>query len=179
MSRIGKQIIKLPEKVSAEITDGLIVINGPLGILKRPFNPIIEIICSDNQEITFKPRRETVESRALWGTYAAHVKNMVSGVVTGYQKKLIIEGVGYRANLSGDKLTLSLGLSHPIELIVPSGLKVLVEKNIITISGVDKELVGQFSADIRALKKPEPYKGKGIRYETEIVRRKEGKRATT
>ena len=120
----------------------------------------------------------TLDTGALWGTYASHLRNMVEGVTKGFQKQMIIEGVGYKANLVGTKLVFALGFSHPIELAIPEGIKVTVDKGTLTISGIDKELVGSFSAKIRDYKPPEPYKGKGIRYSTETLRRKVGKKVT-
>lgn len=176
MSRLGKKPIMIPEKVEVKKEDGLFGVKGPLGEIKRSFKNDIEIEIKEGL-ICLKPKQKTKESAALWGTYYSHLKNMIEGVTKGFQKKLLIEGIGFRAQLEGTKLVLSLGLSHPIKIEVPKDLKVQVEKNIITVSGVDKEKVGQFSAEIRALKKPEPYKGKGIRYEKEIIRRKAGKKA--
>jgi large subunit ribosomal protein L6 len=178
MSRIGKQIIKIPEKVEVTATAGKLSVAGPLGALSRPL-PAILIITINNGEVTLKPERDNVATRALWGTYASHLINMIEGVTKGFQKKLIIEGVGFRATVTGAKMTLNLGLSHPVNLPIPTGLKVTVEKNLVSISGFDKELVGQFAATVRAYKEPEPYKGKGIRYEGEIIRRKEGKKVVS
>ena len=123
------------------------------------------------------PLVDTRQSRKDWGTVASHLSNMIEGVTEGFTKKLIIEGVGYRAETSGNKLVMQLGYSHPVEMQIPEGVAVEVEKNEITVSGTDKEAVGQFAANIRAKRKPEPYKGKGIRYSDEIIRRKEGKKA--
>lgn len=178
MSRVGKQQISLPEKVECSMASGVLTIKGPLGTLSREFKSDIEIVCADGV-VTFTPKRNDVDTKALWGTYASHVGNMVEGVSKGYEKKLIIEGVGYRAALSGAKLTLNLGFSHPVDMPIPEGLKVAVDKNVLTITGIDKELVGAFASQIRALRKPEPYKGKGIRYDGEIIRRKEGKKVVS
>ena len=117
------------------------------------------------------------EDYMLTGTYASHIKNMIKGVTVGFQKKLIVEGIGFKSDVKGAKLDLALGFSHPISIEIPAGLKVTAEKNIITISGVSNEMVGGFASKIRALKKPEPYKGKGIRYDGEVIRRKQGKKA--
>ena len=116
-------------------------------------------------------------SRSLLGTYASHIKNMIVGVTTGYEKKLILEGVGFKSAVSGKSLDLALGFSHPVKVEIPEGLAVTADKNLITISGIDKEKVGQFSAYVRSLKKPEPYKGKGFRYDNEVIRRKQGKKS--
>ncbi len=176
MSRIGKRIITLPEKTEIELKDNLVVVKGPEGELTRYVNPIIEVKIS-GREVTLLPQKETLESRALWGTYASHISNMVNGVNTPFQKKLILEGIGYKSEVRGDKIVLALGFSHPVEVIIPKGLKVTAEKNLITIIGIDKEMVGEFSAKIRSLKKPEPYKGKGMRYEGEVIKRKQGKKS--
>ncbi len=177
MSRIGKQPIILPEKVTASQDGEKITITGPLGSLQRDFLPVIEIKIAD-KEIILAPKKEDSNSRALWGTYASHLSNMVEGVTKGFEKKLMIEGVGYKMNIVGNKVVLNVGFSHPVELEIPAGLKVVTEKNQMTISGFDKELVGGFSAKVRSYKKVEPYKGKGIRYIDEKVRRKQGKKST-
>ncbi len=175
MSRIAKRPIKIPDSVTATQDQGSVKIKGPKGELARPFRSDIAITIA-NGEISLEPRRLSLESRALWGTYAAHLKNMIKGVTEGFEKKLIIEGVGYRAALAGDTLTMTLGYSHPIILKVPKGLTLKVEKNILTINGSDRELLGQFTATIRDWKRPDPYKEKGIRYDGEVVRRKQGKK---
>ena len=176
MSRIGKRPIAIPEKTEVTITDNAIRVKGPLGELSRALRPEIEVLVKDNT-IVVRLKEETNFARALWGTFASHIKNMVRGVNEPYVKKLIIEGVGYRAAVSGDNLELNVGFSHSVSVPLPKELSVKVEKNEITVSGSDKELVGQFTAKVRAVKKPEPYKGKGIRYHDEVVRRKQGKRA--
>lgn len=176
MSRIGKKTIKIPEKVEVTKEDETIRVKGPLGELGKIFKKDIEVDIKDNL-ITLRPQKITRENSALWGTYVSHLQNMIKGVTEGFVKKLIIEGIGFKAQTEGTNLVLSLGLSHPVKVEIPESLKVVVEKNLITISGIDKEKVGKFSAEIRALKKPEPYKGKGIRYENEIIRRKAGKKA--
>ena len=178
MSRIGKQLISLPPNGEVAVVDGTLVVKGPLGTLTRAWPASLELSVTDNQA-TIKPKFKSLETRALWGTYASHLKNMIVGVSKGYEKKLLIEGVGYRATVTGQNLTLNLGLSHPVLWPIPAGIKVLVEKGTVTISGLDKEMVGQFAAEIRELKKPEPYKGKGIRYEFEVLRRKEGKKVVS
>jgi len=176
MSRIGKQIISIPEKTEVIKNDGVISVKGPLGELKREFKDDIEIVIEGN-EIKLKPKQESSFSTALWGTYASHIKNMVSGVNTAYEKKLIVEGIGFKVEIAGKELVLNLGFSHQIKVNIPEDLNVTVEKNTITISGINKETVGQFASKIKSLKKPEPYKGKGIRYEGEVIRRKQGKKA--
>ena len=176
MSRIGKNSIKIPKEVDVSFENGLATIKGPKGELKRKFgNEIVFEKKDDSLEL--KMKKSTLQSRALWGTYAAHIKNMIKGVVEGFSKKLIIEGVGYRAELRDKKLIVSAGYSHPVAMETPEGVSFSLEKNAIKIEGIDKELVGETAAKIRAIRKPEPYKGKGIRYENEIIRRKAGKKA--
>jgi len=176
MSRIGKQIITLPEKTDITVENGLVTVKGPGGELTKIINPMIEVKVAD-REVTLIPKRETIESRALWGTYASHIKNMVNGVNTPFQKKLILEGIGFKSEVKGDTIALALGFSHPVNVPIPSGIKVTAEKNVITISGINKEQVGEFAAKLRDLKKPEPYKGKGMRYENEVIKRKQGKKS--
>ena len=176
MSRIAKKPIPIPPKTEVFYADGIITVKGPLGELKKVFRPEIKIKV-ENNEVTLTPVRQSLDVLALWGTYAAHLKNMLVGVNTPYQKKLIVEGIGFKSEIKGKVLNLALGFSHPVNVDIPSDLKVTAEKNVITVSGIDCETVGQFSAKVRALKKPEPYKGKGIRYEDEVVRRKQGKKS--
>ncbi len=181
MSRVGKKPVEILDGVEVNIKElpqgGYEVeIKGPKGQLKRITHPLIKIEKKDNTLI-FKPSHKTKQSNALWGTERALIANMIKGVKEGYSKQLEIQGVGFKASLSGNDLNLSLGFSHPVIYKIPEGIEAKVEKNIITISGIDKELVGEVAAEIRAFKKPEPYKGKGIRYVGEIVRRKAGKKA--
>ncbi len=176
MSRIGKKIITLPERTELKVSDNSIWVKGPLGELTRPLHSIIEVRVEGNT-VSLHPRKMTLESRALWGTYASHLTNMISGVNKAFEKKLILEGIGFKSEVNGNKITLALGFSHPVVVLIPEGLKVTAEKNSITISGSDKEVVGQFAAKLRALKKPEPYKGKGMRYHDEVVKRKQGKKS--
>jgi large subunit ribosomal protein L6 len=176
MSRIGKQIITLPEKTEIALSHGSVTVKGPLGELTRAIDPIIEVKVN-GRDVTLLPKRLTLESRALWGTYASHIKNMVSGVNKPFEKKLILEGIGYKSEVKGDKIVFALGFSHPVEVVIPAAMKVTAEKNVITITGADKEAVGEFAAKLRALKKPEPYKGKGMRYDTEVIKRKQGKKS--
>ena len=175
MSRIGKKIITIPAKTEVTLTDLLLTIKGPLGTLSRQFKSDIEINIGD-KEINLLPKKEDIASRALWGTYASHIMNMIAGVNTPFVKKLILEGIGYKSEVKGSDLILALGFSHQVIVKIPEGLKVTAEKNMITVTGMNKELVGQFAAQVRSLKKPEPYKGKGMRYEGEIIKRKQGKK---
>lgn len=179
MSRVGKQLIKIPEKVEVTATAGMLTVKGPLGTLSRPLPEMLTLNIAEGTATFAQPKRDDVATRSLWGTYASHLVNMIEGVTKGFEKKLIIEGVGYRAAVAGTKMNLNLGLSHPVELPIPAGIKVTVEKNLVTVSGFDKELVGQFAATFRSYKEPEPYKGKGIRYDGEIIRRKEGKKVVS
>lgn len=178
MSRIGKQTLTIPPQTEVHVQDDLIRVKGPLGELTKSYRPFDVVIETKDGAVQVTPKRETKISRSLWGTYASHIKNMLEGVNKPFEKKLVVEGVGYRVEMQGNNLVLSVGYSHPVSLPVPEGLTVTVEKNEITIAGSNKEVVGEFAATVRAQKKPEPYKGKGIRYADEVVRRKQGKRAT-
>lgn len=178
MSRIGKNAIKIPAGTDVSVSGDAITVKGKGGTLKRALHRMVKISVA-NGEVKVEPASNARLANALWGTYAAHVRNMVSGVNTPFVKKLQIEGIGYKAELQGKNIKLALGFSHPVIVGIPEGVETKVEKNIVTISGADKEKVGQFAASIRALKKPEPYKGKGIRYEGEVVREKDGKKAAT
>jgi large subunit ribosomal protein L6 len=175
MSRVGKQQLTIPEKTEVTFVDGLFTAKGPLGTLTRAFDDVVTFTIADGM-ITFAQKGDTPYARAIWGTYASHVKNMLAGVNTPYVKKLILEGVGFKSEVKGSELHLALGFSHPVVVTIPEGLTVTAEKNTITITGIDKEKVGQFSASVRAMKKPEPYKGKGFHYHYEVVRRKAGKK---
>ena len=175
MSRIGKKLIVLPASTEATFTSGVFSVKGPRGELMRRFEPTIDIVIS-GKEITLKPKVETLETNALWGSYASLISGMIKGVNELYTKKLILEGIGYKSEDKGDTLAMSLGFSHPVNVHIPKTLKVTAEKNIITINGADKEEVGRFAANLRAMKKPEPYKGKGFRYDGEIIKRKQGKK---
>lgn len=176
MSRIGKKGIVVENGVEANFSQGIFSVKGPKGSLERRFSPEISISIEGNT-VNLSPEKETNQTITLWGTYASHIKNMIKGVKDGFEKKLILEGVGYKSQVNGNKLGLALGFSHPVDVEIPQGLSVKAEKNLITVSGADKELVGSFSAKVRSLKKPEPYKGKGFRYEGEIIRRKQGKKS--
>jgi large subunit ribosomal protein L6 len=177
MSRIGKKPVIVPDGVDVHIDGDMVTIKGPKGTLsqKIPAGISVELV---NKEILVKTTLETLLTKKLWGTIRSILSNLIEGVTKGYEKKLEIEGVGYRATLSGKTLELLLGFSHPVKVEVQEGIEFKVEKNVITISGISKEAVGRVAAEIRALKKPEPYKGKGIRYSGEVVRRKAGKKAT-
>ena len=178
MSRIGKQPIKIPDNVEVVISDGHILVKGPKGELSMDVHPLIFVEKKDGA-LLVKPNSEEKNSAALWGLTRALIFNMVLGVVAGYSKKLDIEGVGYKAEVRDKNLVMRLGFSHPVEFPIPENISINVEGNSIEVSGIDKGLVGQVSAKVRSFKKPEPYKGKGIRYRGEYVRRKTGKKAAT
>ncbi len=175
MSRIGKQEILIPAGVKVTQSDNTITVTGPKGTVSKVFRDDITIAITD-KNVTLNIKRNDKFSKSLWGTYASHIKNMIAGVVTPYQKKLILEGVGFKSEVKGKELHFALGFSHPVIVPIPDTITATAEKNNITITGVDKELVGSFTAMVRALKKPEPYKGKGMRYDTEVIRRKQGKK---
>ncbi len=176
MSRIGKRAITIPTGTTVSVVDGVVTVKGKNGELKRTMRPIVSVSV-DGNEVTVKPVAKTRLAQALWGTYAAHVHNMIAGVNEPFKKEMVLEGVGYKVAVTGAEVTLNIGFSHPVKVPIPQGITVAVEKNAITVSGMDKDAVGQFAANIRALKKPEPYKGKGIRYSNEVIRRKQGKKA--
>ena len=177
MSRIGNKPIALPQGVTLEKVDGGVRVKGPKGTLTEQLPDEVRFEVSDGQ-VVFELAEPSRTKRALHGLARALVSNMVQGVVKPWVKELEIQGVGYRAEASGKKLTLMLGFSHPIEMPVPEGLSVSVDRNVIVrIEGIDRMRVGQFAADVRALRPPEPYKGKGVRYLDERIRRKVGKAA--
>jgi len=178
MSRIGKKPIQIPEGVEVKIEGKKIIVKGPGGELNKEFPSEIKIEVKDGR-ILVLPQIETKKTNALWGLTRALIANMVKGITEGYEKKLEIEGLGFRANLEGDNLVLKVGFTHPVKLKAPEGIKFLVEKNVITISGADKQSVGEIAAKIRRVQPPEPYKGKGIRYAGEVIRKKVGKKAVT
>ena len=177
MSKIGKKPIEVPSGVTVEVADdNKVKVKGSKGELESVFSAKIKIEVKDNQ-VLLKPIKDSNDLYALWGLTRALVANMIEGVSKGFEKKLEIQGVGYKVALKGDKLDMALGFSHPVEVKCPEGIKFEVEKNIITILGINKQAVGQTAANIRAFKKPEPYKGKGIRYVGEQVKLRVGKKA--
>ncbi len=176
MSRIAKKPIQIPVKTEVSYSAGVLTVKGPLGSLSKNMRNDIGIAI-EKDTITLSLDSKSLQARALWGTYASHIKNMLAGVNKAYEKRLIVDGIGYKADVKGKDLVMALGFSHPVILTIPEGLKVTTEKNNIVISGMDCEVVGQFSAVVRASKKPEPYLGKGIRYSDEVIRRKQGKKA--
>ncbi len=179
MSRIGKKAIEIPSGVEVKFQDGVLSVKGAKGELRMRVHELVDIKI-EGSEAKVEPKDDSKFANALWGTFASHLKNMIQGVTEGFSKKLLVEGVGFRVEQKGNKIEMKLGFSHPVEVEIPEDLTVEVDskENSITISGIDKQRVGQFAAEIRAIKKPEPYKGKGIRYDGEQILRKEGKRAT-
>lgn len=176
MSRIGKKPIELPTNVTISKDGSTVTVAGPKGTLHRVIRPEVDVIVEGNQ-LVVEARSASRKTPAFWGLTRALLAHMVEGVSRGFEKKLELEGIGYRVQLDGDALQLSVGFSHPVRVPPPTGITFRVEKNVITISGIDKELVGDVAAKIRRIRPPEPYKGKGIRYAGEVVRRKAGKKA--
>lgn len=181
MSRIGKLPISIPNGTTIEVKMPIVKIKGPKGELKITIHPALSVEITDNK-VLVKRSSEDKFTRSVHGTTRTLMNNMFMGVTKGFEKKLEIQGVGYRATLQGKKLELNLGFSHPIEYTPPEGISITIDqekKNILTIAGSDKQVVGEVAAKIRSLKKPEPYKGKGIRYLNEVIQRKAGKTAAT
>ncbi len=176
MSRIGKKFIEIPSTVTVAINGQDVLVKGPKGELKIIIHQAIKAEIKDGKLFVTPKRELPTKDRGLWGLYRALISNMVQGVQNGFQKKLEIEGVGFKAALQGDELVLNLGFVNPVKIKKPEGIHFAVEKNVITVSGIDNQAVGQIAAEIRATKKAEPYKGKGIKYEGEKIRRKEGKK---
>ena len=175
MSRIGNRIITVPEGVTVEVIDNVVTVKGPKGTLTQP---MLKDITMKQEESKITLERKNESAKAMHGTMNALVQNMIIGVTKGYEKGLEIIGVGYRFNVQGKKLVISAGYSHPVEMEIPEGITVEANGNTeITVKGIDKVLVGEFAANIRKVRQPEPYKGKGIRYKDEHIRRKEGKKA--
>ena len=175
MSRLAKKPITVG-KTTVSVEGPTLSVKGTKGVLTKRIHPSIAVTV-DGNGVTIAPKDRSRLAKALIGTFASHVKNMVAGVETPYVKKLILEGVGYRVEVKGKEVVLSVGFSHQVMLPIPEDISVTVEKNLIKVEGINKESVGQFAANIRRTKPPEPYLGKGIRYEGEIIRRKQGKKA--
>ena len=176
MSRIGKKPVIIEEGVTVVIGEESLEIKGANVLTTLPILSGIRVEKKEN-EIIFTPKNETKQTISNWGTMRALVQNTISGATKDFSKSLVIEGIGYRANIEGENLVLNLGYSHPVRFGIPKGIKINVEKNVMSISGADKQLVGETAARIRRLRKPEPYKGKGIRYSNEVIKRKAGKKA--
>lgn len=175
MSRIGKKPISIPNGVKVEKTSNLLKVSGPKGNLQQEIHPLVLVNIKDNEVVVDVANKEAKKEKALWGLFRSLVFNMIEGVTKGFEKKLEVNGVGFKVASQPGKIVMSLGFSHPVEVNVPKDLQVAVEKNLITITGADKQRVGQFAAEIRELKKPEPYKGKGIKYIDEVIVKKAGK----
>ena len=178
MSRIGKRTIEIPQGVTVDVKDGIVAVKGPKGELSRPVSPLVKISVNDGIASVSVGNENIKKERSLWGTFSSHIQNMVIGVTVGFKKQLEVNGVGYKVAMDGKNLKLDVGYSHSVLYKVAEGINASVEKNVITIEGADKELVGQTAAEIRKVRKPEPYKGKGIKYMDEVIRRKAGKSAT-
>jgi large subunit ribosomal protein L6 len=176
MSRIGKKPVPLPKGVTAEVQDGTVSVKGPKGEMKLKLVPEVEASVKDGA-IAVAPLEDTDRARAMWGMQRTLINNLVLGVTQGFSEKLEISGVGYRAAVQGKSLNLQVGLSHDVNYPIPAGITIVCEKpTSIAISGSDKQLVGQVASEIRSYRPPEPYKGKGVRYASERIRRKEGKK---
>ncbi|MEK7086511.1 MAG: 50S ribosomal protein L6 [Patescibacteria group bacterium] len=175
MSRLAKKPTSAG-KTDVSVTGGVLTIKGSKGTLTKRVHPSISIVV-DKGEVSISPKDRSRLAKALTGTFASHVKNMVQGVETPFQKKLILEGVGFRVEVKGKDVVLTVGFSHTVPLTIPEDVTATVEKNVIKLESINKESVGQFAADIRRVKPPEPYLGKGIRYDGEVIRRKQGKKA--
>lgn len=175
MSKIGSKPIAIPEGVTVEMKDGKFVVKGKLATLTVLHLPLVKAEIKDGAvHLTIGSTK--AQARANWGTLGANLKNAIAGVTTGFTKSLEIQGIGFKAAMEGNNLSLNVGFSHPVKYTTPEGIKIAVEKAFVRISGSDKQLVGQVAAEIRKIKKPEPYQGKGIRYVGEQVRRKAGKK---
>lgn len=175
MSKIGKKPITIPDGVQVSVVDGMVRVKGPEGEQEVPLHRHVQVSADAGTMKVAVKNPDDRRQHALWGTFRSLLQNAVSGAAAPHKRQLEIQGVGYKAAVAGDKLALALGFSHPVEIPIPKGLAVKVEKNIITVSGHDRQAVGQFAAVVRSKRKPEPYKGKGIRYVGEVVRRKAGK----
>ena len=177
MSRIGKKIRKLPAGVTLDIKGTELTVKGPKGTLVQKLHPRVTVV-NNNGEVTVQVvNGENKRDRALWGTFSSIIENMIEGVTNGFKKQLEINGVGFKAALKGTSLSLDVGFTNPVEVKPLTGITFKVEKNVITVEGTDKQLVGEMAATIRRVRKPEPYKGKGIKYVDEVIHRKAGKTA--
>ena len=178
MSRIGKKPIEIPDQVEVKLDGSVIGVSGPKGELSLRVHPQVKFEIKDKAINVTVDRPEDKKQASLWGLFRTLVGNMILGVTVGFKKELEINGIGFKAQVSGSKLVLNVGFSHPVEIKTPAGLKIAVENNVITVTGADKQLVGQCAAQIRSVRRPDPYKAKGLKYEGEIIRRKAGKAAT-
>lgn len=175
MSRVGKKPVAVPQGVKVALSGNVLTAQGPKGTLELPVHPKVTLSVEGDTVSVSVAKPDDKKERALWGLFRSLVQNLVDGVSKGFQKQLEVNGVGFKVAVVGQKLVMSLGFSHPVEVDIPKDIQVAVEKNVITVSGADKQHVGQFAAEVRELKKPEPYKGKGIKYTDEIILRKAGK----
>ncbi len=177
MSKIGKQELLISAGTTVTVSGNTLTVKGKGGEITKTFDTkLVDIVVADGK-VTVSKKGNDKKASQLWGTMAAHVKNMIKGVETPYTKKLIVEGVGFKWEVKADYVHLALGFSHPVVMKIPSGLTVKADKGTLDITGIDKDVVGLFAKNIRQLKTPEPYKGKGIRYSDEVIRRKQGKRS--
>lgn len=176
MSRIGKKPIVVPQGVEASVVSNIITTKGSKGTLSLTHSYEVSVSVTDDGIVVTK-KGNSKQASAVWGTTAKLIANMITGVTEGFSKQLELNGVGFRMTVQGKKLVLALGFSHPVETAIPEGIEAKIDNNILTLSGIDKQKVGQYAAVVRALKPVEPYKGKGFRYVGEAVRRKEGKKA--
>jgi len=183
MSRVGKKPITIPEGVEVKLEDKHIFVKGPKGALEMDIHNKSEVVLgeADGEKIIEVKATDTAdkEAIAMWGTTRALIANMVSGVTEGFSRSLEVVGVGYKVNMKGKDVVFEVGYSHPVEFKIPEGIDVKIEKNNVIVSGIDRQLVGKIAAEMRKIRKPEPYKGKGIKYSDEVIRRKAGKAAKT
>lgn len=176
MSRLAKKPIPVPPKVQVTAGDGVVTVKGAKETLSRSLHSAVSVTVG-SEGVVVAPKNTSRLARALTGTFASHIKAMLAGVETPFKKTLVLTGVGYKVELKGKDLVFAVGFSHPVTLPVPDGITAAVAKNVITVEGADKQKVGQFAAEIRGVKPPEPYLGKGIKYEDETILRKQGKKA--
>jgi large subunit ribosomal protein L6 len=176
MSRLAKKPIAIPAKVTVTLTDGTLTVKGAKETLTKAVHSFVKMDMTP-EGVVITPANNTRLAKALTGTFASHLRGMISGVETPFKKTLILNGVGYKVELKGKDIHFVVGFSHPVSLPVPEGITATVAKNVITVEGADKQQVGQFAAEVRAVKPPEPYLGKGIKYEDEVILRKQGKKA--
>ena len=177
MSRKANKPIAIPDGVTVSVADAVVTVQGPKGELQQPIHPLVTVEVKDEGVVVSVAKPEDKTERSLWGTHGAHVANMIQGVTEGFSKVLEINGVGYQFDLQGKKLTIKAGYSHPVIMEVPEGVDASQEKNVLTFTSIDKQKVGHFAAQVRKVRKPEPYKGKGIKYQEEVIIRKQGKQA--
>lgn len=177
MSRVGKTIRKIPSGVTIENKKGILLVDGPKGKLTLAIHPRVTVSQQDNSLVIAVVDENNKKDKSLWGTFSSLVENLFIGVTVGFKKQLEVNGVGFKVSLKGKDLYLEIGFSHPVNFEAPEGITFIVEKNVITVEGIDKQLVGETAAQIRKIRKPEPYKGKGIKYIDEVIRRKAGKTA--